>query len=214
LLKAAPNSEYAYQAMGHAYDYAGLPDIALTLFRKAAEINPVTYPYMLGFIHFQKGDYNNARRELQSCPDTVMEKHFWLSVMDLIEGKNDVAVNRLESLVSKGSTGLFHTQTRGLLFALKGQKEVGREIVNAALNSNLQLGSYHYYITAEILAQLGDMERALEMLRGAVRTGYGNYPFLMSDPLLEPIRNTDDFAEIARKMQKLQTELQLRLVTG
>ncbi len=55
LLQAAPNSEYAYQAMGHAYDYAGLPDIALTLFRKAAEINPVAYPYMIGLIYYQKG---------------------------------------------------------------------------------------------------------------------------------------------------------------
>ena len=67
LLQAAPNSEYAYQAMGHAYDYAGLPEIALTLFRKAAEINPVAYPHMLGFLQYQKGDYAGARRELEAC---------------------------------------------------------------------------------------------------------------------------------------------------
>ena len=214
LLRAAPNSEYAYQAMGHAYDYAGLPDIALTLFRKAAEINPVTYPYMLGFIYFQKGDYAAARRELEACPDTVMEKHFWLSAIDVIEGRRETAVNRLESLVSQGSTGLFHSQTRALLHALKGEKEQGLALVNIALNSNLQLGSYHYYITAEILAQLGDAEKALQMLRGVVKTGYANYPFLISDPLLAPVRETSGFAEIAQAMQKLQTELQLMLVTG
>ena len=71
LLQAAPNSEYAYQAMGHAYDYAGLPEIALTLFRKAAEINPVAYPHMLGFLQYQKGDYAGARRELEACSDSI-----------------------------------------------------------------------------------------------------------------------------------------------
>lgn len=214
LLQAAPNSEYAYQAMGHAYDYAGLPDIALTLFRKAAEINPVAYPFMLGFIQYQKGNYAEARREFQACNDMSMEKLFWLSAMDLNEGNREEAINRLESLTAKGNTGLFHLQSRALLFAIKGEHEKGLAIVNAALASNLQLGSYHYYITAEILAQLNDTERALEMLRGVVRTGYGNYPFLMSDPLLAPLRETESFGEIARSMQKVQTQLQLMLVTG
>jgi tetratricopeptide (TPR) repeat protein len=214
LLHAAPNSEYAYQAMGHAYDYAGLPDIALTLFRKAAEINPVTYPYMLGFIYFQKGDYAAARRELEACPDTVPEKVFWLSAMDAIEGKREEAIARLGSLSSKFSTGLFHAQTRALLHALLGEKEKGLALVDAALDSKLQLGSYHYYITAEILAQLGEPERALAMLRDAVKTGYGNHPFLLADPLLQPLREMEEFAAIAKAMQKLQSQLQLMLVTG
>src|SRR5262245_64954183 len=87
LLSAAPNSEYAYQAMGHAYDYAGLPEIALTLFRKAAEINPVAYPHMLGFLQYQKGDYAGARRELEACPDSIPEKLFWLAATAICEGK-------------------------------------------------------------------------------------------------------------------------------
>lgn len=214
LISAAPNSEYAYQAMGHAYDYAGLPEIALTLFRKAVEINPVAYPYMLGFLHYQKRNFADARKELESCPDSVMEKHFWLSAIDLIEGNRDKAIERLESLVSKGHTGLFHSQTRGLLFALKGEKEKGIALMNAALASDRQLGSYHYYIAAEILAQLGDSSKAIEMLQGALKNGYGNYPFLMSDPLLDPIRSDEGFQQIASNMQKLQSQLQLMLVTG
>ncbi len=52
------------------------------------------------------------------------------------------------------------------------------------------------------------------MLREAVKTGYGNYPFLMSDPLLQPARSAEGFAAVAAEMQKLQTQLQLMLVTG
>lgn len=214
LLQAAPNSEYAYQAMGHAYDYAGLPDIALTLFRKAAEINPVAYPYMLGFIQYQKGNYAEARRELNACPDASAEKHFWLATTDFGEGNREDAIQRLETLIAGGSAGLFYSQARALMHALKGEYDAGKRVIAEAFSSTLQLGSYHYYITAQTYAQLGEVETCLEMLWGAVKTGYGNYPFLMSDPLLAPAREAEGFAEIAKAMQKLQTQLQLMLVTG
>jgi serine/threonine-protein kinase len=214
LLQAAPNSEYAYQAMGHAYDYAGLPDIALTLFRKAAEINPVAYPFMLGFIQYQKGNYAEARRELNPCSDLVPEKHFWLAAISFSEGNRDEAIRHLETLTASGSAGLFISQARALMLALKGERDAGKQVISEALLSPFHFSSYHFYITAQIYAQLGETELCLEMLRGAVETGYANYPFLMSDPLLASMREAPGFAEVAKTMQKLQTQLQLMLVTG
>lgn len=214
LLQAAPNSEYAYQAMGHAYDYAGLPEIALTLFRKAAEINPVAYPHMLGFLQYQKGAYAEARRELDACSNTIPEKHFWLAATDICEGKDKDAMRRLEAMVAGESSGLFHSQARALMLALKGEREAGKHVLAEALSAPFQLSGYHYYITAQICAQLGEVDSCVEMLWGAVETGYGNYPFLISDPLLGPARSAESFTEVAAEMRKLQTRLQLMLVTG
>ncbi len=214
LLQAAPNSEYAYQAMGHAYDYAGLPDIALTLFRKAAEINPMTYPYMLGFIQYQKGDYPEARRELEACPDNCYEKHFWLSVIDQIEGKSEDALAHLEAILEEGDAGIFFSTIRAMYCALKGETEEGRRILDEAFSSGLQLGSYHFYIAGEVYALLGDTASAVKMLGVAAQTGYSNYPFLMSDPLLDSVRDTEGFDQVARTMKKMQNRLQLMLVTG
>lgn len=214
LLQVAPNSEYAYQAMGHAYDYAGLPEIALTLFRKAAEINPVAYPHMLGFLQYQKGDYPEARRELEACPDSIAEKHFWLAATDICEGKDTDAIRRLDAMAAGGSSELFYLQARALMLALKGERDAGKQILTEALAAPLQLSGYHYYITAQVCAQLGEVDSCVEMLWGAVETGYGNYPFLISDPLLGPARGAESFTEVAAAMQKLQTRLQLMLVTG
>src|SRR5262249_7156891 len=147
LLQAAPNSEYAYQAMGHAYDYAGLPDISLTLFRKAAEINPVAYPFMLGFLQYQKGNYTEARRELNACPDTIPEKHFWLAATYFGADDREAAIRQLELLVDVGSAGLFHSQARALMLALKGEHEAGKEVISQALLSPFHFSSYHFYIT-------------------------------------------------------------------
>jgi eukaryotic-like serine/threonine-protein kinase len=214
LIQVAPNSEYAYQAMGHAYDYAGLPDIALTLFRKAAEINPVTYPYMIGFIQYQKGNLAEARRELEGRPNASNEVPYWLSVIDFVEGKREEAINRLEALSLNTGSGIFHSITYALLCAFKGDIAKGKEILDELLALRIQFASYHYYLCAQIFAQLGDTTNCLEMLRGAVKTGYANHPFLISDPLFAPVRNTEGFAEIAKEMQKLQAQLQLMLITG
>ncbi|HKX32669.1 MAG TPA: protein kinase [Blastocatellia bacterium] len=214
LLQVAPNSEYAYQAMGHAYDYAGLPDIALTLFRKAAEINPVTYPHMIGFIQYQKGNLVEARREFETKLAVRDEMPYWLSVIDFIEGKPEEAIRRLEILTATSGTGVFHAMTCALLCAFKGEKEQGRRILDEAAASGMQFASYHYYLIAQIYAQLGVPEKCLEMLRGAIRTGYANYPFLISDPLLAPAREAGGFEEVAKAMQQLQSQLQLMLVTG
>jgi serine/threonine-protein kinase len=214
LLQVAPNSEYAYQAMGHAYDYAGLPDIALTLFRKAAEINPMAYPYMIGFVYYQKGNLAEARRELEIKTDSCNETPYWLSIIDYVEGKREDAIRRMEILAENTGAGLFNSMARAMLCAFKGEKEKGKQILDEVVASGVQLASYHYYLFAQIYAQLDYVEICLNMLQGAVRTGYANYPFLMSDPLLAAARQAQGFPEIANTMQNLRTQLQLMLVTG
>jgi serine/threonine protein kinase/tetratricopeptide (TPR) repeat protein len=216
LLQAAPNSEYAYQAMGHAYDYAGLPDIALTLFRKAAEINPVAYPYMIGLIHYQKGDLAEARRQFESQPNSELfpEIPYWLAVLDYLDGKCDEACVRLEGILAGEGTSKIRGMTYALLCAIKGDHEESKRTIREVLDSGAQLAGYSYYLPAQIYAQLGDISACLAMLREAIKTGYGNYPFLMTDPLLAPVRAAEGFAEVAAEMQKLQTQLQLMLVTG
>jgi len=216
LLQAAPNSEYAYQAMGHAYDYAGLPDIALTLFRKAAEINPVAYPYMIGLIYYQKGDLAESRRQFEAQPNSELfpEIPYWLAVLDYLDGKRDEACARLEGILTGEGTSKIRGMTYALLCAIRGDHEESNRTIREVLDSGAQLAGYSYYIPAQIYAQLGDIPACLTMLREAIKTGYGNYPFLMSDPLLEPARSAEGFAAVAAEMQKLQTQLQLMLVTG
>jgi hypothetical protein len=52
------------------------------------------------------------------------------------------------------------------------------------------------------------------MLRENVTRGYGNHPFLMSDPMLAPVRKHAGFAEISETMRRAQTQIQLMLVAG
>jgi serine/threonine protein kinase len=213
LLQVAPNSEYAYQAMGHAYDYAGLTDVALTLFRRAVEINPTTYPYIIGVMLYQKGDYGEARREFEKHAGSCPEVSFWLGVLDLLDGEREKSIAHFESIVA-GECGETKMRALGfaMLCAIKGEREESRRTLQAILDSGAQMAGYSYYVMAPIYSLLGDFEDCFRMLRDAMRTGYGNFSFLMSDPLLEAARQSPGFAAVAAEMQQLQTQLQLMLM--
>src|SRR5262245_11150029 len=98
---------------------------------------------MLGFLQYQKGDYAEARRELEACPDAIPEKHFWLAATDICEGKDKDAISRLESMAAGGSTDLFFLQARALMLAINGQRDAGKQILSEALSAPLQCSGYH-----------------------------------------------------------------------
>jgi eukaryotic-like serine/threonine-protein kinase len=216
LLAAAPNSEYAYQALGHAYEYAGLPDVALAFFRKALEINPVTHPQMVGLLLYQKGELAAARRAFETSPQRAAfpEMNYWLAVLDMIEGQKESAVARLEALRATPGAIKLHELCCALLAAIRGEHEEGRRILRTITDSGYKLPAYVYYVIAQLYAQLGDAESCFEMIGEAVGRGYGNYPFLASDPLLAPVRAHPDFAPAAERMRQTQTQLQLMLVAA
>jgi eukaryotic-like serine/threonine-protein kinase len=215
LLQVAPNSEYAYQAMGHAYDYAGQTDIALTLFRKAAEINPVAFPFMVGLLYLQKGDLVEARRALEAAqPGNYPYVNYWLAVLDYLEGRKDEALARLEGELQVETPGLILALAYGLRCAIAGEPEDGKRVIRQIVDAGGQLGGYGSYFLAQICAQVGDFPTCLALLREAIKAGYGNYPWLMSDPLIAPVRSVEGFAEVAAEMMKLQTQMQLMLVAS
>ena len=54
--------------------------------------------------------------------------------------------------------------------------------------------------TALALAQIGELDRALDWLETAVDRGNINYPYLSEyDPFLEPLRGTERFQEIVER---------------
>jgi eukaryotic-like serine/threonine-protein kinase len=216
LLEVAPNSEYAYEVLAHAYEYAGLPDVSLALFRKALEINPVAHPQIIGMLLYQKGEMVEARRALETCPqrEKFPEVNYWLAILDMVEGQPESAAARLEAIIVAPGAVKLHEMARGLLAAIRGEREEGRRVVRSITDSGYKFPAYVYYLLAQIYAQLGDAEACFEMLRENVKLGYGNHPFLMSDPLLAPVRSHAGFAEVAAMMRRAQTQIQLMLVAG
>jgi hypothetical protein len=58
------------------------------------------------------------------------------------------------------------------------------------------------YKIAQGYAALGDRVSALRVLRSSVAGGFFPYPYLRSDPLLEPLRREPELAEILNIAQR------------
>jgi eukaryotic-like serine/threonine-protein kinase len=219
LIEVAPNSEYAYQALGRAYEYAGMLDAALMLYRKAQRINPLLYPQAAGMLLYEKGELAEARREFESNSNgpqraAFPEMDYWLAVIDVAEGQKESAAARLEALAASPGAVKLHELARGLLAAVRGEREEGRRVLRSVTDAGYKLPAYVYYLLAQIYGQLGDAEACFEMLGETLKRGYGNHTFLMNDPLLAPVRSHAGFGAVAEAMRRVQTELQLMLVAA
>jgi len=54
------------------------------------------------------------------------------------------------------------------------------------------------YKIARAYSILGDKSSALRVLRSSVEGGFLSYPYLVQDPLLDPVRKEPEFAEILK----------------
>ncbi|HZN12206.1 MAG TPA: hypothetical protein VFC61_11030, partial [Blastocatellia bacterium] len=76
----------------------------------------------------------------------------------------------------------------------------------------LSAGGHSDYVLGQIYAIIGDTPECLARLRAAIKGGYANYPYLMSDPLYAPARAAAGFGEIAAEMQQARARLISNLI--
>jgi hypothetical protein len=70
------------------------------------------------------------------------------------------------------------------------------------------------YKIAQSYVALGDTVSALRVLRGSVESGFFPYPYLATDPLLEPLRKESEFAQILGVSQRRYLAFRGRFFPG
>ncbi len=107
----------------------------------------------------------------------------------------------------------------GLVAAFRGDTADARQGIERTARNPRGFGHYHHaqYDVACIHAALGDKGRAVEWLGNAARNGYPCHPFFVVDPLLEILRENEDFSRLVEELRaecdgyhQLYTELQSR----
>jgi hypothetical protein len=88
----------------------------------------------------------------------------------------------------------------GLLAARCGDRQSAEEAdaLLAATGGSIRERYTAAYNRSCIAAQLGDIDRALDLVREAVALGFPYWEFIRLDPDLEPLRGNPAFQEIVR----------------
>ena len=189
-LTVNPNNAESHFFLGYVYRYVGLMDDAVREMELAVALDPgnprfrsigVTYAYL--------GEYEKALKGF----DLDRESPFalaWNAYVYMRLGDTARALSycdRVSALESSAPSvfGLFSKIVRA---CLRGDTEAGRELLREG-NKTIVVDGEQWYNRGEWAALLNDAAECARSLRKAIEGGFFNYPLMVSDSCLRPLRD-------------------------
>lgn len=204
-LKTNPNHAEIHWELGYAYRFAGMLRQSLSECERARQIDPGVKLNSSAFnTYLYLGQYDQF---LQSLPST-----------------NDVAL----IVFYRGLGEYYKKNTRAAQADFDDAFALDKSLLQAEIGKSISLGLQHdtlgaaamlheleakisrlgtvdpeaIYKVAQAYATIGDKRSAIRTLRTSIEAGFFSYPYFVTDPLLEPIRDEREYAalmDMARK---------------
>lgn len=198
----APNNSAAWGALGYAYYYAGLNELAEQGSRHEAELNPT--PPRVHWMHGRMLLYNQKAHEaelemrevLAKTPDQFKAMAFLGSFL-YYQGKLDEAESVADRAIQLGRNSPDNSaQLLGaFIYAARNKRDKIDPQIFQAKTENVIDGDQAYW-TGSVYALLGDKPRALLWLRRALALGDVNYPWFQKDKNYDNLRSDPEFQSI------------------
>lgn len=204
-VRITPQSAVAWEALGESLHYTARPQRAeaIKAYRRALEINPDSdiSRYNLGVAYIELNDYEAADKILgellQRSPVNVMG---WAAYGDLALYRLDykTAEERYRKAFALQPEATEVHRKIGYLLVIVGRLAEAREayLRIEALQGGNPLNAYEI---ARIAALAGDTGEAIKWLELALQRGYSDYPGIMADEELTPVRSDGRFGELMQK---------------
>ena len=208
-LASNPALVAARYLLGLVLFHVGLPAEGEVEFAKALASDPTdTYARMhvtsclLHEGHFARAVWM-AEQDLQALPD----RWSWSNlVMGLLRLDRLEEAGRAIEQMHRDNPDYPQADSLGAVLASRrGDAVSARRAIDRIMQVPHDLGHYHHaqYDAACTLASLGDLDDAMTWFRAAAGNGYPSAAFFAVDPLLDPLRQHDEFAGL---MQEIDAE--------
>jgi len=199
-LKTNPNNADVHWELGYAYRFAGMLNESLAECERARQIDPLVKSngsVLNAYLYL--GQYDNF---LRSLPD-VDDSSFLLFYRGLGEYylKDFAAATRDFNRAYEVDPSLYAQIGRALSESIAQRQEAGLTILRGLETRIAQRGvgdPEAAYKISQAYSVLGDHTSALRVLRSSVEGGFFAFPYLASDPMLDPLRKEAEFAEILK----------------
>jgi DNA-binding winged helix-turn-helix (wHTH) protein/TolB-like protein len=204
VLKTNPGHAEAHWELGYAYRFGGMLAESITEGELARQLDPQVKLNSSAFnSYLYAGEYERFLQSLPPFNDQAFIVfyrgfgNYYLNRRAQAAEDFDRAYELDPSLytqIGKAlSAGLANDAAKGLaLLRDTGRKLEERGVIEAE-------GTYK---VAQAFAVLGDKEAALRLLRRSIEGGFFCYPYFISDPLLEKLRNEADYAKLIEIAQQ------------
>lgn len=187
--RAGTGDPEIFAGLVHACRYCGLLDAAVSAYRYARRLDPGVRT-SVGHAYWMLGNYDEAIATDQERPPLT-------TILSLIStGREPEAVSRLLDLEQLGLPAALHHYVVAVRALLEDRRDDYLQASDTILSSMRVWDPCGRFYVARLLARVGDLERALFHLRGAVDGGFYCVSILARDPWLDGLRGLPAFSAI------------------
>ncbi len=207
-LALIPNSSEILFFLAAIYFHVGLLDEAVTLFRRANEIDPdnPTIKFSIGTLHLVQGDYAQATAIIEANLTGMVRAWVEYNLISAYYFAGRIEEARARLKMAKAhfkDTGGILAAFQAFFLALDGAREEARAKIEEAARIGEGFGHYHHttLLFAWTYVALGQLDLALKWLEYTADNGYPNLPWFERDPNLAKLRSHPPFVAFLDRLQ-------------
>ena len=182
------NSAESHFFLGYVYRYVGLLDDAVREMERAVTLDPRNPRFRsIGITYVYRGEFEKALTGLDldaGSPYCLAWKaHVYMRLGDTALALD--YCDKVRAIESKGVIRLFSDVLRAYIL---GHVDEGRALLKER-DKIPSIDGEQWYNVAEEEALLKDTARTTRSLRNAIEGGFFNYPLMLTDSCLDPVRD-------------------------
>lgn len=204
-LQANLNYAPLHWELGYAYRFAGLLDESVAECERALQLDPWVKGNNGSVLnaYLYRGEYAKFLDSLPEVDDTAFLL-FYRGLGEYYQKNWHRAAKDFDRAFELDSS-LYTRVGRALSESIAHREAEGLDNLRALEREVMQRGvgdPEGMYKIAQSYVALGDKASGLRVLRSSVEGGFFPYPYLATDPLLEPLRKEPEFAQILNISQR------------
>jgi DNA-binding winged helix-turn-helix (wHTH) protein/TolB-like protein/lipopolysaccharide biosynthesis regulator YciM len=204
-LKSNPNHAEIHWELGYAYRFAGMLNESVAECERARQLDPsvkLTSSTLNTYLYL--GQYDRFLESLPKTDDLALIAFYrgfgkyYKNNFEQAAREFDRAVELDHSLLQAQigealSLGIRHQVAQGLNTLRRVESKINQRGVGDPEAS---------YKIAQAYTALGDKRAALRVLKRSIETGFFSYPYFLTDPLLENLRQDSGFQQLMNSAKR------------
>jgi serine/threonine protein kinase/TolB-like protein len=198
VLQASPNNAEAHWELGYAYRFGGMLKQSVAECEAARQYNPqvkINSAALNSYLYL--GDYGKFMQSLPANDSVYIL--FYHGFGEYYLNNYEQAAKDFDRAFERDPSLLPADVGKALSYAIKHDHAGGLELLRqteARIEERGVTDPEGIYKVAQAYAALGDKPSALHMLRHSIGGGFFAYPYFVSDPLLQNLRNETEFQNV------------------
>lgn len=203
-LKTNPDRAEVHWELGYAYRFAGMLNESAAECERARELDPLVKSNSSALnAYLYLGEYDKFLQTLPKTDETAFIL-FYRGFGEYHKKDWQAAARDFDHAFELDPTMLQAQLGKALSYAIANQRAKGADILREAESKIKERGvgdSEAIYKIAQTYAVMGDRVSATRVLGESIEKGFFAYPYFVSDPLLNSLRDEPQFSQLMKKAE-------------